>query len=166
MRRGCGSNRPLRRAVYHAAFPRSRAGLRHTRLMAGRLLVVSNRLPLSIRKSKDGRWRSEATSGGLQSAMAPILERRGGVWIGWPGYGPRARDEGWDAQVARWRSEHGYVAVDLPSDLARKFYQGYANQTLWPLFPSFTPRFDYAAALWRPTSRPTGGSAMPSSRSS
>jgi trehalose 6-phosphate synthase/phosphatase len=114
----------------------------------GRLLVVSNRLPLSVRKSRDGRWRSERTSGGLQSAMAPILERRGGVWIGWPGYGPRTSDEGWNDQIARWKRDHGYVAVDLPSDLARKYYEGYANQTLWPLFHSFSTRFDYDADLW------------------
>ena len=114
----------------------------------GRLIVVSNRLPLSIRKTRDGRWRSEATSGGLQSAMAPILQARGGVWIGWPGYGPRTSDPQWDEHVARWRTEYGYAAVDLPSDLARKFYQGYANQTLWPLFHSFTTRFDYDADLW------------------
>src|SRR5687768_8097689 len=82
----------------------------------GRLLVVSNRLPLSVRKTRDGRWLSEPTSGGLQSAMAPILMRRGGMWIGWPGYGPRVQDEGWTDQIARWKRDHGYVAVDLPSD--------------------------------------------------
>jgi trehalose 6-phosphate synthase/phosphatase len=114
----------------------------------GRLLVVSNRLPLSVKKTRDGRWRSEPTSGGLQSAMTPILQRRGGSWIGWPGYGPRTSDEDWVHQVARWRQDHGYVAVDLPSDLARKFYEGYANQTLWPLFHSFSARFDYDAELW------------------
>ena len=114
----------------------------------GRLLVVSNRLPLSVRKTRDGRWRSEPTSGGLQSAMTPILQQRGGVWIGWPGYGPRISDEGWDDQIAGWKRDHGYVAVDLPSDLARKFYEGYANQTLWPLFHSFSTRFDYDAELW------------------
>ncbi|MFS8067906.1 MAG: bifunctional alpha,alpha-trehalose-phosphate synthase (UDP-forming)/trehalose-phosphatase, partial [Byssovorax sp.] len=114
----------------------------------GRLLVVSNRLPLSVKKLRDGHWRTEPSAGGLQSAMAPILARRGGVWIGWPGYGPRVADEGWDAQIAQWKSERGYVAVDLPSDLARKFYEGYANQTLWPLFHSFSTRFDYDAELW------------------
>ena len=40
------------------------------------------------------------------------------------------------------------MAVDLPADLARKFYEGYANQTLWPLFHSFSTRFDYDAELW------------------
>jgi trehalose 6-phosphate synthase/phosphatase len=114
----------------------------------GRLLVVSNRLPLSVKKTRDGRWRSEPTSGGLQSAMAPILKRRGGLWIGWPGYGPRVKDAGWTEQIARWKQELGYAAVDLPSDLARKFYEGYANQTLWPLFHSFSTRFDYDAVLW------------------
>ncbi len=114
----------------------------------GRLLVVSNRLPLSVKKLRDGRWKTEPSSGGLQSAMAPILERRGGMWIGWPGYGPRTTDEGWDEQIAQWKADLGYVAVDLPSDLARKFYEGYANQTLWPLFHSFSTRFDYDAELW------------------
>ena len=114
----------------------------------GRLLVVSNRLPLSIKKLRDGRWRTEPTSGGLQSAMAPILQRRGGLWIGWPGYGPRASDPGWDDQIARCKQDLGYVAVDLPSELARKFYEGYANQTLWPLFHSFSTRFDYDAEFW------------------
>jgi trehalose 6-phosphate synthase/phosphatase len=114
----------------------------------GRLLVVSNRLPLSARKVKDGEWRGEPSAGGLQSAMNPILARRGGVWIGWPGYGPRGRDAGWDEEIARWREEHRYVAVDLPAALARRFYEGYANQTLWPLFHSFSTRFDYDAELW------------------
>ncbi len=114
----------------------------------GRLIVVSNRLPLSVKKLRDGRWRSEPSSGGLQTAMAPILKRRGGVWIGWPGYGPRTSDEGWDEQIKKWKRNHGYVAVDLPADLARKFYEGYANQTLWPLFHSFSTRFDYDAETW------------------
>ena len=114
----------------------------------GRLLVVSNRLPFSIRKDREGVWHSEATSGGLQSAMRPILARRGGEWIGWPGYGPRAPDEGWTEQIRMWKERHGYVAVELPSAIARKFYEGYANQTLWPLFHSFSTRFDYDAELW------------------
>jgi trehalose 6-phosphate synthase/phosphatase len=114
----------------------------------GRLLVVSNRLPLSVRRDREGVWHSEPTSGGLQSALSPILARRGGVWIGWPGYGPRTPDEGWQHQVRQWKERHGYVAVDLPSALARKFYEGYANQTLWPLFHSFPTRFDYDGELW------------------
>jgi hypothetical protein len=52
--------------------------------MDSRLVVVSNRLPLTLRKVK-GRWTSERSSGGLVSAMNPLLQRTSGVWIGWSG---------------------------------------------------------------------------------
>src|SRR5438046_8297425 len=52
--------------------------------MSNRLIVVSNRLPLTLRKA-DGRWTTERSSGGLASAMNPILRRNGGDWIGWAG---------------------------------------------------------------------------------
>src|SRR5688500_9651708 len=112
-----------------------------------RLIIVSNRLPLALKKTRDT-WRLEATSGGLQSALGPMLTRRGGVWIGWPGHGPRATDEALQERLAALKASHGFVCVDLPQDLARKFYEGYANQTLWPLFHSFPTRFEYSAEHW------------------
>src|SRR2546426_7609606 len=52
--------------------------------MSNRLIVVSNRLPLTLRKA-DGHWTTERSSGGLASAMNPILRRNGGGWVGWAG---------------------------------------------------------------------------------
>ena len=49
-----------------------------------RTIVVSNRLPLVIESTPEGLTAHHA-SGGLVSAMEPVLQRRGGVWIGWPG---------------------------------------------------------------------------------
>ena len=49
--------------------------------MKRRLLVVSNRLPLTLRKAEDGHWTTERSSGGLASAMNPILRDNGGDWI-------------------------------------------------------------------------------------
>src|SRR5207247_2190379 len=99
----------------------------------GRLIVVSNRLPLTVRRAGDA-WRTERSSGGLASALDPVLKRTGGLWVGWPGEAPAVRDERREEQVRALRQKHGYVAVDLPADVARNFYDGYANQTLWPLF--------------------------------
>ena len=39
----------------------------------GRLIVVSNRLPLSLRRGPSG-WVAEPSSGGLASALGPILK--------------------------------------------------------------------------------------------
>jgi trehalose 6-phosphate synthase/phosphatase len=50
--------------------------------------------------------------------------------------------------MATWRERLGYVPVELPADVARKFYEGYANQTLWPLFHSFPTRFEYDPEGW------------------
>ena len=54
---------------------------------AGRLLVVSNRLPLTLRAAARS-WRVERSSGGLATAVGPILARTGGLWVGWPGDAP------------------------------------------------------------------------------
>lgn len=51
-----------------------------------RLIVVSNRLPLTLRKTDEG-WSTERSSGGLASAMNPLLWKGGGDWIGWAGHG-------------------------------------------------------------------------------
>jgi trehalose 6-phosphate synthase/phosphatase len=134
-------------------------------MASGRLIVVSNRLPVSLRRvggndparagesappRAPGRatWRTEKSAGGLQSALGPILAERGGMWIGWPGMGPRQPDPSRDEQLARWRERYGFVAVDLPPDLSRRFYEGYANQTLWPLFHHFPASFGFDAEDW------------------
>ena len=114
----------------------------------GKLIVVSNRLPLSVRRGPEG-WVAEPSSGGLASAVNPILKQRGGLWIGWPGHAPREADADRRDPARRGaRSEHGFVTVDLPADLARRFYEGYANQTLWPLFHNFATNFEADPEGW------------------
>jgi trehalose 6-phosphate synthase/phosphatase len=113
----------------------------------GRLIVVSNRLPFTLRRAGDS-WRTERTSGGLASALDPVLKRTGGLWVGWPGEAPATRDERREEQIRGWRQKHGYVAVDLPAEVARNFYESYANQTLWPLFHNFPTNVVFDPAGW------------------
>ena len=49
-----------------------------------RLLVLTNRLPFSFRRGRGGLERRSAV-GGLASALDPVLRKRGGTWVGWPG---------------------------------------------------------------------------------
>ena len=113
----------------------------------GKLIVVSNRLPLSVRRGPEG-WIAEPSSGGLATALNPILKERGGLWIGWPGHAPREADVDRQTLLDAARKTHGFVTVDLPADLARRFYEGYANQTLWPLFHNFTTNFEADPEGW------------------
>jgi trehalose 6-phosphate synthase/phosphatase len=110
-----------------------------------RVVVVSNRLPLTLRLVGNA-WRTERSSGGLAAAVGPFLRRTGGVWIGWPG--DPADHTGRAAQLALWRERYGYLAVDLPNDIALAFYEGYANQTLWPLFHQFSESLEFDQTGW------------------
>jgi len=110
---------------------------------APRIVVVSNRLPLTLRHGERG-WRAEASTGGLVTALRPVMQRTGGLWIGWPGDATGEAQAEREALLARWERQKGYAAVDLPEDVAQRYYHGYANQTLWPLFHEFPSllRFD------------------------
>ena len=112
-----------------------------------RLLVVSNRLPLTLRRAGSG-WRSEPSTGGLATALAPVLKRTRGLWVGWPG--DLSERSGADrGQVLReWEERHGYVGVEIPAGVVQRFYQGYANGTLWPLFHQFPSRLEFDPKDW------------------
>jgi chemosensory pili system protein ChpA (sensor histidine kinase/response regulator) len=56
-----------------------------------RVILVSNRLPVTLRSTPDGAQRVEPSSGGLVAGLAPLHERSEGVWIGHPGTSPDAR---------------------------------------------------------------------------
>ncbi len=49
------------------------------------LLVVANRLPVELRPGDDGRLSWTTSPGGLVTALEPVLQARGGVWVGWSG---------------------------------------------------------------------------------
>ena len=112
-----------------------------------RLLVVSNRLPLTA-KRVSGRWRGERSSGGLVAAMAPLMEQNDGLWLGWPGDALPGEPEGRAALMEEWEKQHGYVAVEIPAKISRSFYEGYANDTLWPLLHGFPTRVVFAPESW------------------
>ena len=45
-------------------------------------------------------------------------------------------------------AEHGFVAVDLPPRITRAFYEGYSNNTLWPLLHGLPSRASFDPETW------------------
>ncbi|KAF7713450.1 Trehalose 6-phosphate synthase [Penicillium ucsense] len=93
-----------------------------------RLIIASNRLPLSVKKI-DGKYDVTPSSGGLVSALRG-LKTAEFLWLGWPGLAvdPSHRDRV-DEQLAK---EHA-AAVYLDEDLAKDHYNGFSNAILWPI---------------------------------
>lgn len=86
------------------------------------LVVVANRLP--VRRGASG-W--QTSTGGLVTALRPVIEEVGGAWVGW-------NDEIEDMP----RRVDGLACdlhpVELSRSQVRGYYYGFANRTLWPLF--------------------------------
>jgi alpha,alpha-trehalose-phosphate synthase [UDP-forming] len=111
-----------------------------------RLIVVSNRLPVTVAKRADG-WRINPSSGGLVSALAPVLRRKGGMWIGWPGT-PDA--PGLDEALENATGIGCELrSVPLDRDEVEGFYYGFANEILWPLLHGFETRCNFSPSYWR-----------------
>jgi trehalose-6-phosphate synthase len=116
--------------------------------MSNRLIVVANRLPLTLRRS-NGNWTTERSAGGLVSAMKPVLQKNGGDWIGWAGNIGDHDDEERRSVLGDWARTERCFAIDLPAEVASRFYEGYANQTLWPVFHNFPSQLKFDAAAWQ-----------------
>ncbi|HWF39913.1 MAG TPA: bifunctional alpha,alpha-trehalose-phosphate synthase (UDP-forming)/trehalose-phosphatase, partial [Candidatus Acidoferrales bacterium] len=116
--------------------------------MQNRLIVVSNRLPLTLRKTEAG-WATDRSSGGLATAMNPLLRKHGGDWIGWSGSSVESDDQERRSILDNWKETEHCFAVDLPAEIATRFYEGFANQTLWPVFHNFLSQLKFDADDWK-----------------
>jgi trehalose 6-phosphate synthase len=106
-----------------------------------RLVVVSNRLPVKF--THDGQ--AELSSGGLVTAMVPVLNKRGGLWLGWPGtWG----DLGPELDKFSQGRPYSLQPVTLTREDMEGFYTGFANQVLWPLFHGFQTKCVFDSCFW------------------
>ena len=110
------------------------------------LVIISNRLPLSFEKQGD-QLHVKASSGGLVTALEPLLQEHGGVWVGAAGTDedPRIADE-----LSKLSKEHHYRYEPLfltPEEQA-KFYEGFSNEIVWPLFHDLQSRCNFDPGYW------------------
>ncbi|MGH8742057.1 MAG: alpha,alpha-trehalose-phosphate synthase (UDP-forming), partial [Burkholderiales bacterium] len=96
-----------------------------------------------------GRWQPEPASGGLVTALLPVLRNRGGTWVGWTGAPGRSKDFG--PALRKLSREAGYTLVPVALDDAevRDFYLGFSNEIIWPLFHDLQSLCNFDPAYWR-----------------
>ena len=54
-----------------------------------------------------------------------------------------------NAILKEWADKHRYFAVDLDQETAQGFYEGIANQALWPLFHHFPSLLRFDPEHWK-----------------
>jgi len=113
-----------------------------------RLVVVSNRLPYVLTRTDDGSWGLAPGSGGLVTALHPVLRDRGGTWIGWPGVTETVPDLRRILRNAAREAGYAFEPVLLTADEMEKYYHGYSNEIIWPLFHDLQGRCDFDPEYW------------------
>ncbi|HKH83382.1 MAG TPA: bifunctional alpha,alpha-trehalose-phosphate synthase (UDP-forming)/trehalose-phosphatase, partial [Gemmatimonadales bacterium] len=97
-----------------------------------RLLIVANRLPVTI-KATDGGVEVQKSSGGLATGLLRPHEQSGGLWIGWSG-APHELTQDQQLQLEQQLTDMRLVSVPLTADQVTRYYEGFSNGVLWPLF--------------------------------
>lgn len=113
------------------------------------LTVVSNRLPVVFDFDEhEGVWKAKPGSGGLVRALTPILEASKGRWIGWPGVSSERADGELPIEDINARIGYEVVPVPIEDEAIDKYYAGFSNSVIWPLFHGFPDRCDFDPEFW------------------
>ncbi|MBK5188013.1 MAG: trehalose-6-phosphate synthase, partial [Gemmatimonadaceae bacterium] len=98
----------------------------------GRLIIVSNRLPITVTGSGDD-IEVAPSMGGLATGMSAVHEGSESLWVGWSGLdaeaSPAAR-RSLQTQLASRR----LVEVPLSAEEVSVYYEHISNGVLWPIF--------------------------------
>ncbi|WP_229672184.1 alpha,alpha-trehalose-phosphate synthase (UDP-forming) [Citricoccus zhacaiensis] len=109
------------------------------------LVVVANRLAVDRVVEEDGTASWRRSPGGLVTALAPIMTRQEGAWVGWGG----SPEEELDEPLEPFTHEGMHlVPVPLTEQELVKYYEGFSNSTLWPLYHDVIARPEFHRQWW------------------
>ena len=100
-------------------------------------MVAANRLP--VMRGTDGSW--VPSPGGLVRALLPMLRQSGGTWVGWTG------DVDDDAEPFELDGLELHP-VPLSQEEHDDYYEGFSNDTLWPLYHDAVRDSSFKAQQW------------------
>jgi trehalose 6-phosphate synthase/phosphatase len=110
------------------------------------LVLVSNRIPITF-TTEDGVLKGQPASGGLVSALEPLLKDHGGIWVGSGGTedSPRIRKI---LEKASGNNPYHYAPLFLTDEEQSNYYEGFSNEIVWPLFHDLQSRCNFDPNYW------------------
>jgi trehalose 6-phosphate synthase len=105
------------------------------------VVVVANRLPVDQVTEPDGTTRYQRSPGGLVTALEPFVAGRGGAWVGWSGAAGEAPEPFESGGIH-------LVPVELSEDEVDRYYEGFSNASLWPLYHDVVEKPEYHRDWW------------------
>ncbi|MBF0407942.1 MAG: bifunctional alpha,alpha-trehalose-phosphate synthase (UDP-forming)/trehalose-phosphatase [Candidatus Riflebacteria bacterium] len=113
-----------------------------------RFIIVSNRLPITV-KSENGVPMLSDSAGGLATALKGPHSKSDSLWIGWPGDISRIEKDRIHELEGKL-SEKRFSPVYLSSSEVNKYYEGFSNGVIWPLYHYLVDKVQRSAwADWK-----------------
>ncbi|HTZ57471.1 MAG TPA: trehalose-6-phosphate synthase [Acidobacteriaceae bacterium] len=111
-----------------------------------KLVLVSNRIPVTF-ASENGKLKGIPSSGGLVSALEPLLKDHGGVWVG-SGGTEDSREIRKILEKSSGDHPFRYEPLFLTEEEQSNFYEGFSNEIVWPLFHDLQSRCNFDPRYW------------------
>lgn len=108
-------------------------------------IIVSNRLPLKIAE-ENNEYILTTTEGGLATGLGSVYRNGNNIWVGWPG--TEIQDEGHQKEIENDLADMNLMPVFLTQEEIDLYYQGFCNETLWPIFHYLSPYAHYEQVCW------------------
>lgn len=115
------------------------------------LVIVSNRLPVSVKK-ENGKLSYHSSVGGLATGLGSYAKNKKNIWVGWPGIASEDITEKERQQITEDLQKENCYPVFLTRKQLNDFYNGYSNSVLWPLFhdrPMSEEAYNNLSRYWR-----------------
>jgi trehalose 6-phosphate synthase/phosphatase len=113
------------------------------------VVIVSNRLPISVKKDENGKLQFYPSVGGLATGLSSYVRDKRNKWIGWPGIPTEQLNEDERKQITEELLKHNCYPVFLKQKQLDDFYNGYSNTVLWPLFHDLKADLREEAKFWK-----------------
>lgn len=110
-------------------------------------IIVSNRLPVKLTENNDGEYHLSPSEGGLATGLGSIYKQGDNIWIGWPGQ-EITNDDKKEKIIAELKKQ-SLIPVFLTQEEIAKFYEGFSNDVLWPVFHYYASTYaHYEQSNW------------------
>ena len=114
-----------------------------------RVLIVANRLPVTVTPTATG-VEVQKSSGGLATGLLRPHEQSGGLWIGWSGATEEELSTEQRAALTEQLAAMRLVSLPLTAGQVARYYEGFSNGVLWPLFHYLLDQVPLHVRDWEP----------------
>jgi trehalose 6-phosphate synthase/phosphatase len=113
------------------------------------LLIVSNRLPVTIQR-KEEKLYFKQSMGGLATGLGSFYKSFNSKWVGWCGITSEKIDFEEKKKIeAKLDKDYSSYSVFLTRRQVELYYSEFCNKTLWPLLHGFTQFATYDRNSWK-----------------